>query len=111
MSMTDQTAILILCTCPDTDSATRISERLVSTRLAACVNRVPGIHSCYVWQGELQTDDEVLLLIKSTSQCYAAVQTLILELHPYELPEIIVVPIDTGHAPYLDWIAANTTER
>ena len=83
-------------------------DAVVGERLAACVNRIPGIASTYRWKGEIHDEGEVLLLIKSTRERFAALRDRILALHPYELPEIIAVDIASGHAPYLDWIAAST---
>ncbi|MBS0439478.1 MAG: divalent-cation tolerance protein CutA, partial [Proteobacteria bacterium] len=93
---------------PDEASATRIAQALVGERLAACVNRIPGIASTYRWEGEIHDEGEVLLLIKSVRERFDALRDRILALHPYELPEIIAVDIASGHAPYLDWIAAAT---
>ena len=101
-------AILVFCTCPDEACAARIARGLVEERLAACVNRIPGMISTYRWKGEIHDEGEVLLLIKSTRERFAALRDRILALHPYELPEIIAVDIASGHAPYLDWIAAST---
>jgi len=108
--MPDSSAILVLCTCPDQDSAEKISQQLITTHAAACVNMVPGIRSCYRWQGKVETSSEVLLLIKAGADRYELLQETILKLHPYELPEIIAVPIDQGHRAYLDWITENTAE-
>lgn len=102
-------AILVLCTCPDEACAARLAQTLVAERLAACVNRIPGITSTYRWKGEIHDDGEVLLLIKSTRECFEVLRARIVALHPYELPEAIAVDIASGHAPYLDWIAAETT--
>lgn len=95
---------LLLCTCPDDETADTIAAALVARRLAACVNIVPGLRSVYVWRDEVQRDAERLLIIKSRSDRYAALERTITEMHPYELPEIIAVPIKTGLAPYLAWI-------
>lgn len=108
--MSDSSAILVLCTCPDQDSAENISQQLITTHAAACVNMIPGIRSCYRWQGQVETGTEVLLLIKTVSDRYERLQETILELHPYELPEIIAVPIEQGHQAYLDWITENTAK-
>lgn len=102
------TAIIVFCTCPDEASATRIAQALIEERLAACVNRIPGIVSTYRWKGAVHNDGEVLLLIKSVRARFEALRERILALHPYELPEAIAVDIGLGHAPYLDWIAAET---
>jgi periplasmic divalent cation tolerance protein len=86
----------------------RIADALVAERLAACVNRVPGLVSTYRWKGALQRDAEVLLLIKSTRERYDALQDRIRALHPYELPEVIAVDVALGLPPYLAWIAKET---
>lgn len=101
-------AILALCTCPDEAAAERIATALVEERLAACVNRVPGIASTYRWQGKVCRDHEQLLLIKTTRERFEALRARIVALHPYELPEVIAVDIAAGHAPYLDWIKDST---
>ena len=101
-------AVLVLCTCPNEQTAERIADALVAERLAACVNRVPGVVSTYRWKGALQRDTEVLLLIKSTRERYDALQDRIRALHPYELPEVIAVDVALGLAPYLAWIVTET---
>ena len=98
------TVLLCYCSCPDSACAQAIAETLVNERLAACVNRLAGIRSTYRWQGDVTTDDEELLLIKTTVGRFEALKTRLLALHPYELPELIAVPIELGHAAYLDWI-------
>ncbi len=96
--------LLCYCTCPDAASARAIAEALVGERLAACVNRLPGVASTYRWQGQVTTDAEELLLIKTVASRFEALKTRLLALHPYELPELIAVPVERGHAAYLDWI-------
>ena len=98
------TNILVLNTCPDRDVAESISQQLVKQKLAACINIVPGLTSVYEWQGQIQTDSEVLLLIKTQTSRYAELEQQLLSLHPYELPEIITVSIDSGYPPYLNWL-------
>ena len=98
------TVLLCYCTCPDAASARRIAEALVTERLAACVNQWPGIRSTYRWQEAVQTDSEELLLIKTTDTRLAALERRLLELHPYEVPELIAVPVVQGHEAYLDWV-------
>ena len=100
--------LLILCTCPDRSVASAVTTALLEERLAACVNRVPGIKSTYRWEGHVQEDDEVLLLIKTTANLFARVEDTIRKLHPYELPEVIGVPLTAGSAAYLDWIRSST---
>ncbi len=100
--------LLVHCTCPDPDSAQRIARALVEERLAACVSRVPGLRSTYRWDGEVQTDDEVLLLIKTCADRFDALSARVLELHPNELPELVAVEARAGLAPYLQWVAQQT---
>jgi periplasmic divalent cation tolerance protein len=95
---------LILNTCPDVAVAERLAGLLVEGGLAACVNIVPAISSVYMWQGKLQKDAEVLLLIKTTADNYDKVQQLILAEHPYELPEIVAVSFTDGLHGYFSWI-------
>jgi periplasmic divalent cation tolerance protein len=102
--------LLCYCTCPDADSAQRIAEVLVAERLAACVNRLPGVASTYRWQGALTTDREHLLLIKTTAARFEPLRTRLLALHPYDLPELIAVPIEHAHEPYLAWVRDATGE-
>ena len=101
-------AVLVFCTCPDEPTAERIAAALVEQRLAACVNRIPGVVSTYRWKGEVQRDSECLLLIKTTIEHFDALRERIVALHPYELPEIVAVDIARGLPPYLDWIASET---
>lgn len=108
--MTVPEILLCLCTCPDTDSAQKLAEALVGERLAACVNRLPGVLSTYCWQGQVNTDGEELLLIKTTAARFEALKARLLELHPYELPELIALPIERGHAAYLDWLRSATQD-
>jgi len=95
---------LAITTCPDMDVADTIAAALVEEGLAACVNILPGARSVYEWQGKLEKEQELVLLIKSTGNRLAALEARLLELHPYELPELIVVPVIGGLAPYLSWI-------
>jgi periplasmic divalent cation tolerance protein len=96
--------LVIYCTCPDAKVAERLANALVDERLAACVNIVPGVVSIYCWQGNRQRDSEVLLIIKSRKQTYAALEARIRALHPYEVPEVIALPISQGATEYLAWI-------
>lgn len=95
---------VVLCTVPDSDVGQRIAAHLVEYRLAACVNLLPGVQSVYRWQGEVHSDAEALLMIKCRAADYPQLQAAILELHPYELPEIIAVPLVDGLPQYLDWV-------
>jgi periplasmic divalent cation tolerance protein len=105
MTSTDPaTVLLCYCSCPDAACAQAIAEALVGERLAACVNRLPAVHSTYRWQGAVTCDSEELLLIKTTAARFYALKTRLLELHPYELPELVAVPVQRGHEAYLDWV-------
>ncbi len=95
---------LVFCTAPDADTGRRIASALVEYRLAACVNLLTGIESIYRWKGAVQSDSEVLLMIKARVADYALLETRIRALHPYELPEIIAVPLSAGLPAYLDWV-------
>ncbi|GLQ86505.1 divalent-cation tolerance protein CutA [Dyella flagellata] len=99
--------LLCYCTCPDAASAQQLAQTLVNESLAACVNHVPGIRSTYRWRGEVTTDSEELLLIKTTAARFDALRERLLALHPYELPELIAVPVEHGHAAYLDWVRSS----
>ncbi|MBA3818635.1 MAG: divalent-cation tolerance protein CutA [Deltaproteobacteria bacterium] len=98
-------ARLVLCTLPDPAQAAALGRTLVEEQLAACVNLVPAIRSIYRWQGAVTEDAETLAIIKTTAAGYDALARRILELHPYEVPEIIAVALTDGHAPYLAWLA------
>jgi periplasmic divalent cation tolerance protein len=102
-------ALVCYSTCPDPETACQLAERLVEESLAACVNCLPGVTSVYRWQGKVTTDSETLLMIKTTADRFEALRARLVELHPYELPELIAVPIEHGHAPYLAWVAAGST--
>ena len=109
MPPTDSAIVLLCyCSCPDAASAQALAEALVGERLAACVNHLPAVHSTYRWQGSVTRDSEELLLIKTTAARFDALKSRLLELHPYELPELIAVPVERGHEAYLDWVRANT---
>jgi periplasmic divalent cation tolerance protein len=92
---------------PDENTAGQIADVLVSEKLAACVNIIPRILSVYRWNDAIEHDQELLLLIKTSATVWPSLEARILELHPYELPEIIAVPIQTGQADYTKWIKNN----
>lgn len=93
-------ALIVLCTCPNETTAQTLAAELVAAKMAACVNLVPAISSLYWWQGEVHKDAETLLLAKTTS-ARLALEARLQTLHPYELPEIIAVPIEMGSKAYL----------
>ncbi len=106
MNATD--ALVVLVTTPTPERAAEIARALVEERLAACGNVVPGLRSIYRWEGKVQEDAEALLVLKTTRARFDALRARVLALHPYELPEVIALPIEAGSAPYLAWIAAET---
>ena len=100
--------LLVFSTVPDRDTGERIATALVRERLAACVNILPAVTSIYHWQGEVQQETELLLLIKTRTSRYPSLEERLTALHPYELPELIAVPIEAGLTGYLQWIQDNT---
>lgn len=100
--MTD--AVIVLCTFPNEQDALRIGSALIEARLAACVNVLPAVRSIYRWKGEIEQADETLLFIKTTQQRFPALRDRIKEMHSYDTPEIIAVPIVDGLSDYLGWI-------
>lgn len=105
--MTEQRArvAVVLTTVPDEESAAAIASSLVERRLAACVSVFPKVRSTYRWKGEVERADEVLLVIKGTRDGFPQLRDAIVKLHPYEVPEILLLPVEDGFPAYLDWIA------
>jgi periplasmic divalent cation tolerance protein len=103
--------ILVISTLPDHEQAQKLAQSLVHQQLAACVNILPSATSVYRWQGQVETASETIILIKTTMARYPDLETAIKAQHPYELPEIIAVPVSTGLAAYLDWVQAETTSE
>jgi periplasmic divalent cation tolerance protein len=104
-------AILVLTHLPDAASARRLADSLLGARLAACVNIGAPVESMYHWRGARETATEVPVGIKTTADLYAKVESAIVAMHPYELPEVVAVPFVHGLAGYIDWIAAETQPR
>ena len=102
-------ALILLCTCPDDAVAADLSHRLVEQGLAACINRFGGLTSVYKWEGQMKEGTEVQLVIKTSAAASERLIDELQRLHPYELPEIIAVPITAGYTPYLEWIRESTT--
>jgi periplasmic divalent cation tolerance protein len=100
--------ILVISTLPDREHAEKLAHALLEQRLAACVNILPGVRSVYRWQGRVESANETMLLIKTTMACYPALEAAIKERHPYELPEIVAVPINAGLPAYLAWVKTET---
>ncbi len=104
-------AVIVLVTVLNGEAATKISEVLVGEELAACVNVLPGVASTYRWQGQIERNEELLCLIKTTAAGFEALRARVVALHPYEVPEVVALPIVAGHVPYLDWIAGSLRGR
>lgn len=105
--MTNDYAI-VMTTLPDAVMAERLADALLEQRLAACVSCLPALVSHYEWQGQREHSTEVLVLVKTRTECYEAVEACIRGRHPYELPEIVMLPIMAGLPAYLGWIDAMT---
>ncbi|TAE75782.1 MAG: divalent-cation tolerance protein CutA [Verrucomicrobia bacterium] len=101
-------AFVVLCTFPDLEEARQIGAVLVERQVAACVNLLPGVESIYRWEGRVERAGEVLALIKTVR--YPEVEAALRELHPYELPEILAIPVATGLPAYLAWLGAAGVE-
>jgi periplasmic divalent cation tolerance protein len=104
-------ALLVLTNLPDRAAAEKLADALVAQQVAACVSILAPCRSVYRWKGAVQHDEEHPVLIKTTQERYSALEAAIRAAHPYELPEIIAVPIERGLPAYLDWVAAETSPR
>lgn len=101
-------ALLVITNLPDRAAAEKLADALVAKRLVACINILAPCRSVYRWQGAVQHEEEHPVLLKTTREAYAALEAEIRALHPYELPEIVAVPIERGLPAYLEWVAAET---
>jgi periplasmic divalent cation tolerance protein len=97
-------ALVVLTTCGSDEDADRLARLVVERRLAACVNAMSGVTSTYRWRGEVRRDRETLLIVKTTTAQFGALESTLRAESKYELPEVIALPIDTGSAAYLDWL-------
>ena len=102
---------IALCTCPDEETAEMVANHLVDEQLATCVNILPGMRSVYRWQGEVESNNEVMLVIKTMGHVFEQLEEVILRHHPYELPEIVTVPISNGEKHYLSWISSGISPK
>lgn len=100
-------AIVVLVTAPSEEVAASLARTLVEERLAACGNVVAGLRSIYRWEGAIRDEPEVLLLLKSRRSAFERLRARVVELHPYETPEVLALPVLAGHGPYLDWVLAS----
>jgi periplasmic divalent cation tolerance protein len=104
----DDGVLVVLVTAPSVEKAAELGRALVGERLAACANVVPAIRSIYWWEGKVQDDAEALLVLKTTRSRFDALRDRALALHPYEVPEVLALPVEAGSAAYLAWIARET---
>lgn len=106
--MTENKPCMVFVTTGDRGEAERIAAALVKWKMAACVSILPGVESTFWWQGKIDTAPEFLLMIKTTMDRYPDVDAAVREYHSYKVPEIVALPIEAGHAPYLRWLAEST---
>ena len=98
---------IVLVTAPDKKAARRLAQAALEERLAACANLVPGVESHYWWRGKMERGAEVLLIFKTTSTRLAALEKLVIELHPYDTPELVALALSSGNRRYLDWLESS----
>jgi periplasmic divalent cation tolerance protein len=101
-------ALFVLTTLPSSHVAAELAKTLVGERLAACANLIPALRSIYRWKGKVQDENEVMVLFKTRRAMFEALKARLLELHPYEVPEVLAVRVEAGHAAYLEWLVAET---
>ena len=98
--------VTVWTTAPDAQAAEALGRALVTERLAACANVIPGVVSIYWWEGEVQREGEAIVLLKTTSERVDELEARLVELHPYEVPEVVALAVSGGHGPYLAWVGA-----
>lgn len=103
--------VVVLCTFPDFEKARQIGAVLIERQVAACINIMPGVTSIYRWKGEIEEESEVLGVIKTTAEAYPALEAAILELHPYDTPEVLALPVGQGAGKYLEWVAGQVQSQ
>ena len=99
--------VVVLVSVPSVDKGAEIGRLLVEEKLAACANLLPAMRSIYRWQGAVQDEQEALLLVKTTGAGFDALRARVVELHPYETPEVLALPVQAGHLPYLEWLRSS----
>jgi periplasmic divalent cation tolerance protein len=100
---------VVLCTCPNAEVAAAIAHTVVTESLAACANLIPGVRSIYRWEGRVCDDAEVLMVLKTTGEVLEPLRARLVALHPYACPEVLALPVDFGHLPYLSWVRAQVS--
>ncbi len=103
--MADDDPIVVFLTAASGEEATRLADLLIGAHLAACVQILPEMESVYRWQGQVERQSEILLIVKTTAGRFAELETEVRALHSYETPEIVAIPLVTGSQPYLDWVS------
>lgn len=101
---------VVLVTAPDRETGRKLARAVTEARLAACGNVIPGLTSVYRWEGRIEEDEEVLILFKTTESSLSSMMDMIVELHPYEIPEFLALHVSTGHLPYMEWVLRETGE-
>jgi periplasmic divalent cation tolerance protein len=101
--------LLVITTVPDEETAEQIARTLVEERLAACVSRLSSCQSSYWWQGKIAQDREFMLFIKTLSSRYPELEEKLVAVHPYDVPEVIAIPLEMGYGRYLDWMREETS--
>ena len=100
--------MLVLTTLPSAEAAAELAKAVVGEKLAACANLLPAVRSIYRWQGRVQDEGEVLVLFKTRQEHFERLKARLLELHPYEIPEVLAIPVEQGYQAYLDWLGQET---
>lgn len=101
--------LIVMCTCPDEATASDIARALVEEQRAACVNILGPVRSIFRWEGRISDESEVLLIAKTTDAAYAGLEARVITLHPYDVPEVIALPVSAGAAAYLGWVGESVT--
>jgi periplasmic divalent cation tolerance protein len=102
---------VVLMTAPDAETAERLGRTLVEEGLAACANVVPSLVSTYRWQGAVERAEEALIIVKTTESRVAELRARAVALHPYDVPEVLVLAVAEGHEPYLDWVRRESAPK
>ena len=111
MSTHPDQAIMVFITAASVDEAKRLADTLVERRLAACVQIMPEMNSVFRWQGKVETQREVLLIVKTLNSKFPEIEWEVVKLHSYETPEIVAIPLSAGSGPYLEWLKASVSEK
>ena len=103
--------IIVFVTVPGLREGSRISKAILTSRLAACVNVIPGVQSIYKWKGKIVQEKEAMLVLKTTRPRYRKLEQKIKQLHPYEVPEVIAIPLIFGSPQYIEWVTREVADR